>query len=162
MDDIKKEIVGQILASLASQISTAERGLRDATIEFKAHKGAMESRYDTFKEEAEYLAGGFGRQVETLSKSVHELQNLLVNPPKIDRCSVYAFVEVEDQDDGSRLKFFFLPTGGGHTYEASEGKIIVVNIGAPIARALIGATAYDTVEAKIGGTTRSFRVISVK
>ncbi len=75
--------------------------------------------------------------------------------------SGYAIVEVENLDDGLRVKYFLLPAGGGNTYEVEGEEITVINIGAPLARAFIGSVAGDEVEIKIQGTTRRFSVVSV-
>ncbi|KKS95606.1 MAG: hypothetical protein UV75_C0011G0020, partial [Candidatus Giovannonibacteria bacterium GW2011_GWA1_43_15] len=57
MKDIKTVIIDRIIDKVETQIKNTERGRLDAIEESKAHKGAMASRYDTFKEEAQYLAG---------------------------------------------------------------------------------------------------------
>lgn len=41
--------------------------------EANSHKGAMQSRYDTFKEEAQYLRGGYEKQ---LSEAINDLKIL--------------------------------------------------------------------------------------
>lgn len=161
MGNIKIIALDYIIKEVEVQIKNAERGRLDALEESKAHKGAMESRYDTFKEEAQYLAGGFAARLVDLRKTLGALKSIRDFPPTVTKGSGYAIVEAENLDDGSRMKYFLLPAGGGNTYEIEGEKIIVLNIGAPLARAFIGKVAGNEVEIKIQGTTRRFSVVSV-
>ena len=161
MNNIKTVIIDKIIEEVKSQIQNAERARLDAIIESKAHKGAMESRYDTFKEEAQYLAGGHNAQQIKLTKILDMLMSIRNNPLTITKGSVYAIVEVSDLEDGSTSKYFILPGGGGNTYDVDGKEITAINVSAPMARMFIGAVAGDKVEIKIQGTTKQFRVVSV-
>ncbi len=161
MKNIKAIILDRLIEEVEMQIKNAERGRQDALEESKAHKGAMESRYDTFKEEAQYLAGGFAARLVELGKTLDALKSIKDYPPTITKGSGYAIIEAENLDDGSRTKYFLLPAGGGNTYEIEGEEVTVLNIGAPLARAFIGAVAGDEVEVRIQGTTRRFCVVSI-
>lgn len=161
MENIKTIILDRIIEEVEAQIKNAERGRLDALEESKAHKGAMESRYDTFKEEAQYLAGGFAARLVELGRTLGALKSIRDFPPTVTKGSGYAIVDTENLDEGSRTKYFLLPAGGGNTYEVEGEQITILNIGAPLARAFIGAVAGDEVEVKIQGTTRRFSVVSV-
>ena len=161
MKDIKTVIIDRIIDKVETQIKNTERGRLDAIEESKAHKGAMASRYDTFKEEAQYLVGGFAARLVELGKTLGALKSIRDYPPTVTNGSGYAIVEVENLDDGSRVKYFLLPAGGGNTYEVEGEKITILNIGASLARAFIVSVAGDEVEIKIQGTTRRFSVVSI-
>lgn len=161
MKDEKTIVIDRIIEEVEAQIESAERGKRFNIEESKAHKGAMASRYDTFKEEAQYLAGGYNAQLQELRRTLGSLKSLKDCPPTVTRGSVYAIIEVENLDDGSEARYFLLPAGGGNTYETDGKKITVLNIGAPFARAFFGARAGDDVEFRIQGTTRRFNIVSV-
>lgn len=161
MKNVKATILDRLIEEVETQIKNAERGRQDALEESKVHKGAMESRYDTFKEEAQYLAGGFTARLVELGKTLGALKSIKDHPPTITKGSGYAIIEAENLDDGSRTKYFLLPTGGGNTYEVEDEEIAVLNIGAPLARAFIGTVAGDEVEVKIQGITRRFCVVSI-
>ena len=117
MANVKTIILDQTIENVNAEIRNMERGRQDAIEESKAHKGAMESRYDTFKEEAQYLAGGYNARLLELGKILSELKSLRDYPPAVTNGSVYAIVEVESLEDGSRVKYFLLPAGGGNTYK---------------------------------------------
>jgi len=161
MKEIKDVILDHIINEVEDQIKKAERGRLDAMEESKAHKGAMESRYDTFKEEAQYLAGGYAARLIELGKILAVLKSIKSRPPTVIKGSNYAIVEVENLEDGSTVKYFLLPAGGGNTYEIGGEKITVLNVSAPLARAFIGAVAGDEVEVNIQGTTKWFRIVSI-
>ncbi len=161
MKSVKTTIVDNIIEKVENQIKNAERGQSDAIEESKAHKGAMASRYDTFKEEAQYLAGGYAARLVELNKILRALKSVRDHPPTTTKCSCYALIEAENLDDRSRVVYFLLPAGGGDTYDVGGEEITVLNVGAPLARAFIGSVAGDTVEIKIQGTTKRFTITSV-
>ncbi len=59
---IKKQLVEFIIKDLDNKIHSYEDEMKKAQKEANSHIGAMESRYDTFKEEAQMLTDGFARQ----------------------------------------------------------------------------------------------------
>lgn len=161
MKNIKTTIINRIIEKVESQIKNAERGQLDAIEESKAHKGAMASRYDTFKEEAQYLAGGYSAQLLELGKILGALKSIKDYPPTITKGSCYAIVEVKNLEDGSLAKYFLLPAGGGDTYEIDGKEITALNVRAPMARAFIGVVAGNEIVVKTQETTRRFSVVSV-
>lgn len=161
MTNIKTLILDRIIEQINAQIQNAERGRSDAIKESKAHKGAMESRYDTFKEEAQYLAGGFNTQVLELRRTLSTLESIRNYPLPITKVSGYAIITVESCDDGSRAKYFLLPAGGGNEYDVEGEKITILSVGAPLARAFIDAVVGDEVEVKIQGMMKRFRVVLI-
>ena len=73
MANAKNIIIENIITSVEKQIKTAERGRKDAMEEFKFHKGIMDSRYDTFKQEAEFLTGAYDKRLVELQKMLQTL-----------------------------------------------------------------------------------------
>jgi transcription elongation GreA/GreB family factor len=162
MPNLKSTILDLVIEEVEDQIKHAERGKSDAIEESRAHKGAMESRYDTFKEEAQYLAGGFSSQLIELGKLLGALKSVKERPPaSVTKGSGYALIEAENLGDGSKTKYLLLPAGGGNSYEVDGEKITVLNVGAPMARAFMGSTAGDEVELKIQGKTKHFNIVSI-
>lgn len=161
MSQAKTIILDRVIEEINIQIKNAEYGRSGAIEESKSHKGAMESRYDTFKEEAQYLAGGYDTQLMELNKILNTLKSIKNFPPSITLGSVYAIVEVKNIDDGTRSRYFLLPAGGGKTYDVGGDKIVAINMEAPIARAFIGTAVGDEVEIEIRGKTRVFNVVSI-
>lgn len=160
--NLKTSIINRILDEIQTQIQTATQGREDALEESRAHKGAMESRYDTFKEEAQYLANAQEGILAELTGAAVLLKSLRDNPPRgITQGCLYAIVEAEDLEDGSTAKYFLLPAGGGNTYEIDGEKITTLNVMAPLARAFIGVPPGDEVGTTIAQKRRSFYIVSI-
>ncbi|MBI4092810.1 MAG: GreA/GreB family elongation factor, partial [Candidatus Kerfeldbacteria bacterium] len=123
---------------------------------------AMESRYDTWKEEAQYLAGAFQAHNEDLRTQLFALKAIKERSPKITATGVYAVVEVQDVDTDSRTHYFLLPAGGGSVHEFDGMSITVLNLGTPLARAIIGAELDEEFEFKVGAKTRHLCVTAVR
>ncbi|MFC1760439.1 hypothetical protein ACFLZD_02840, partial [Candidatus Neomarinimicrobiota bacterium] len=76
--NIKKILLEKCKNELESEIDILKKAINDAQFEANQHKGAMESRYDTFKEEAQARKSGFELQlfkkykILNLLKSIHE------------------------------------------------------------------------------------------
>lgn len=161
MKDIKSKLLDLVIADIEKQIETAEQGRKDAVEESKAHKGAMASRYDTFKEEAQYLAGGFAARIQELTTLLIALKSMRARLAANSKVSGGAIVEVEDIDTGVKTKYFLLPAGGGHVYEVSGEQYSTLTIQAPLAHSLFGKTEGDETEITIQETTKHLLIVSV-
>lgn len=161
MKSVKETLLDSVIADIEKQIETADQGRRDAIEESKAHKGAMASRYDTFKEEAQYLAGGFAARIQELTSLLGPLNSFKNSMAPVSRVCGGAIVEVEDLDNSTRTKYFLLPAGGGEVYEVNGEKYFVLTIRAPLARSLFGKTEGDEAEITIQGTTKHLLIVSV-
>lgn len=161
MKDIKIIIIDRIIEEVEAQIQNAERGRLTAIEDSKAHKGKMESRFDTFKEEAQNLAGALSLQVLELMKTLSALKSVRGYSLPITTVSGYAIVTVENCDDGTIAKYFLLPAGGGNEYDVGEDKVTVLSVGAPIARAFMGASVGDVREVTLQKKVKRFRIVSV-
>lgn len=161
MKSTKETLLDLVITDIEKQIATADQGRLDAIEESKAHKGAMASRYDTFKEEAQYLAGGFNARIQEMSPFLVMLKSLRTQIPSLNKVSGGAIVEVEDIDTGTKTKYFLLPAGGGNAYEVDGEQYSTLTIQAPLARSLFGKTEGDEAEITIQGTTKHLLVVSV-
>ena len=161
MKDVKSKLIDLVIADIEKQIEIAEQGRKDAVEESKAHKGAMASRYDTFKEEAQYLAGGFAARIQELTPLLAALKSMRMRIPANSKVSSGAIVEVENIDTGMKTKYFILPFGGGKTYEVDGEQYSTLTLQAPLARALFGKTEGDEAEITIQGTTKHLLVVSI-
>jgi len=161
MKSVKASLLDLAIANIVQQIETAERGRKDALEESKAHKGAMASRYDTFKEEAQYLAGGFAARIQELSSQLAALKSMQMRLAANSKVSGGAIVEVEDVNTGAKTKYFLLPASGGETYEVNGEQYSILTIQAPLARIIFGKAEGDEAEITIQGTTKHLLVVSV-
>jgi hypothetical protein len=116
------------------RISLLEKEKAAAMAEAKFHKGAMESRYDTFKEEAQYLAGGFQKRIDELSAG----RTALLRPG--------SFGETMELSRGNERKTALIsPVLGGETVMAGDAPVFIISAGSEMARALSEAAEGDEV-----------------
>lgn len=157
----KQKLLECVIETLTRSEKSAKQSLettRQAAIEAP---GAMQSHSDTTKWQMNQRAGAIEQSLFETQQALGALKRLMDHPPAITKGSVYAIIEVKNLGDESRTKYFLLPAGGGNTYEVEGGQITILNIGAPMARALLGVVAGDEVEVRIQEKTRQLNVVSV-
>ena len=71
---VRAEVLIAVQIALEQRLDAAERHREDAQSEANSHVGAMESRYDTFKEDAQYLAAGHERAIVRIREQLGALQ----------------------------------------------------------------------------------------
>ena len=158
---VKSKLLDLVITDIERLMKIFECGRKDAVEESKAHKSAMDSRYDTFKEEAQYLASGFATRIQELTPLLATLKSMRMRIPANSKASSGAIVEVENIDTGMKTKYFILPFGGGKTYEVDGEQYSTLTFQAPLARALFGKMEGDEAEITIQGVTKYLLVISV-
>ena len=65
---LRGDVFRRLVEIAAAQIAEQEANRQQAQSEANSHVGAMESRYDTFKEDAQYLSAGYEQRIRMLSK----------------------------------------------------------------------------------------------
>jgi len=81
----KTIIAKQVLEKLKTDLMRTIKQRDEAQQEANSHVGAMESRYDTFKEEAQYLVSGCNKQIEKLNKDIDILTSFIMNSPALKK-----------------------------------------------------------------------------
>lgn len=157
----KQKLLQCVIETLVQREKSAKQSLETARQAAIEAPGAMQSHSDTTKWQMSRRAEAIERSLFETQRALGALKRLMDHPPTITTGSDYAIVEVKNLDDGSMAKYFLLPAGGGDTYEVDGEKIVVLNMGAPLALAFIGTVTGDEVEIKIQGMTRRFNVVSV-
>ncbi|KKU81079.1 MAG: hypothetical protein UY07_C0026G0008 [Parcubacteria group bacterium GW2011_GWA1_47_8] len=162
MDNLKKSVVSAVIVEIELMISTAEKERQKAIEESQYHKGAMESCYDTFKEEAQYLMAAQDLRIRDLSGTVSALKVLLSKPIiQKERIEPSALVEIEDADNGTRSTYLILSEGGGISCSIDGRSVFTISVTSPLARVLIGLRSGGDVELNVGTTKKYFTVVSV-
>lgn len=70
---IKKKLIDECKRILQEEVYHTKKAMDEAQEEANSHKGAMESRYDTFKEEAQYKAGAYAKKLIQLNQQLTQL-----------------------------------------------------------------------------------------
>lgn len=161
MYEFKKLIVAEVLRVIRSMLATAQEGRKNAIEESRYHKGAMESRYDTFKEEAQYLMSAQDLRIGEMNSTIAVLESLLTRPNiQNNKIGVFSLVELEDEA-GISASYLILPVGGGVTCSISGRKITTINEASPLARVLFGKSEEEEAELTVAGITKILSIISI-
>ena len=157
----KQELLQSVIETLTRSMESAKQSLDTAKQAAREAPGAMQSHSDTTKWQMSRRVEAIQGSITETQQALNALKSFMRSPPTVTKGSGYATIEVENLDDGSRVKYFLLPAGGGNTYEIDGEEITILTVRAPMARVLIGTVAGDEVEVKIQGTTKRFVVVSV-
>ena len=155
-----------IVVALEEELLRAEKARSQAQDDANAHIGAMQSRYDTFKEEAQYLAAGQGRRRQELegvllrSKRLLEQRRQIAHPRVSKTVVPGAAVQLSDDNDQKRW-VVFVPGAGGRTVEHDGIQYAVVSTNSPLGRSLMGKTIGDFGGFEVRGEEIEYEVIIV-
>jgi hypothetical protein len=149
--DEKIFILNKVKSSTIKMINQTHSAIAEAQAEANYHIGAMESRYDTFKEEAQYLATAQKVRLIELENNLSQCNGLIEKLTnsyyKFSRIEVGAFFSVKS-GDGSNVEknYFIIPTGGGRIEKFNKLDVLCVTIDAPIIKPYIGLKEGDELD----------------
>jgi hypothetical protein len=143
--ELKTELINAVRTKLEQMITRQKHAMTEAQKEANSHKGAMVSRYDTFKEEAQTLRDGHARQLQVIAEAA-----ALMGQLQPSHCETVGLGAVLSTSQGN----YFVSTGliddaltvAGERYEC-------VSISAPIIRQLRGLAKGAAIKTPGGVTT---------
>ena len=143
---MKKDIIRLVLVELEKERGNNQLAFKKANAEAIAAEGAMQSRYSTFKEEAQEMAIAYAKRMNDIGATIESLQRILN-----DCCqhsgiaAVNSLIQVKRNGGGAY--FLVLLGKGGYTFAGHHGmEICVVNKASPIAVALLGRRVGEKVQ----------------
>ena len=136
------------------KLKTVERPAVIASIaEARSHGDLSENaEYDSAKDRQGFIEGRIAEVESKLSGS------LIIDPSTLDVQGKVVFgstVELEDEASGLRVKYQIVGE------DEADLKLGLINIGSPIARALIGKHEGDTAEVLAPGGVRHYEIVAV-
>ncbi len=136
------------------KLKTVERPAVIAAIaEARSHGDLSENaEYDAAKDRQGFIEGRIAEVESKLSGS------LIIDPTTLDAQGKVVFgstVELEDEATGNRVKYQIVGE------DEADLKLGLINIGSPIARALIGKHEGDTAEVQAPGGVRHYDIVAV-
>ena len=158
----KLQFIESYKASLEKMLAEAIRAMNEAQEEANNHVGAMESRYDTFKEEAQYLASAHKVRISELQHCIKAINHIKRNPPLLHQVEVGCIVVITDEDEKSQFQYFILPGGDGSKHKLGEMDTFIVSPGSPIARQLLGKSLQDDITLNINVFNLEGFILSIK
>jgi transcription elongation factor GreA len=125
-----------------------------AIAEARGHGDLSENaEYHAAREQQGFIEGRIG-EIETKLASAE-----VIDPSKLTNTGKVVFgavVELEDQDDGSRVVYQMV---GEDEADIRAGRISITS---PIARALVGKSESDVVDVSAPGGIRSYEIVTVR
>ena len=161
----KRALLQDLCRRLETMIKDAQTVRKVSETESRAHKGAMESRYDTFKEEAQALAGGHGKRELHLTEELIQVQELLANdqvlaPANIVRAG--AIVRVKDAKGGREIRYLLVTASGGIYLEVDGIEVSSLNSSTPLGRALLRKREGDIVKFAASTHNRELEILDIQ
>ena len=134
----KINIINSIRLTLMNMKKIGEAAIVDAQIEANYHIGAMQSRYDTFKEEAQYLVAAHQIRLIRLEDEISICDSLIKKLSNdnfyFDTVELGALFVVEfEEKESKQIKAYFLVPGGTGMIVCIQGvNAICVSPNAPV------------------------------
>ncbi|MDE1919100.1 MAG: GreA/GreB family elongation factor [Patescibacteria group bacterium] len=160
----KHDIFKQIKTELEKTLANTERQRNESQHEANQHKGRMQSRYDTFKEEAQMMVAAHEVRMAELRASLAQVQAVLDRPSVFkptDTIRVGAVIALE-ANDGTRRRHVLSPTGGGIQVVSGSTELMVITPDSPIGKRLVGLKMGDEIEIDVGGNKRNYQIVEVE
>ena len=161
---MKTQIIDLLIERLQKMIGTAEADRAFHQEEAQHHVGAMDSRYDTFKEEAQYMATGQEARIASLRTDVTVLKNLrrasAAVQPGHQTVQVGSIVTVVGEQAEERT-YCVLPAGGGQKLSLGGRHYTSLTPQSLFGRALRGKEEGDAFEFQAGRRVREWEVVLV-
>ena len=161
----KLQIVLWLIERLRDMAARAGEARRRSQEDANEHLGRLESRYDTFKEEAQYLEAAQQHRQAEITGWIHVLEELVHGRPEVLQPAATvrmgALVTVETAAGAEPARFFILPAGAGEELEFDGRTIQTLSVGAPLARSLMGRRPGEAVALGSGVGDRA-RIVEVE
>ncbi|MFA7693813.1 MAG: GreA/GreB family elongation factor [Candidatus Hydrogenedentes bacterium] len=147
--------------SMLERAKVAKEGAQE---DANQHMGRIESRYDTFREEAQYLAGGHEARCLELETIIFGLKQFLNGCKGLDQeldCGAPGALVTLVNGDDIPASYLLTPHGGGISLELEELTIQVISTKSPLGSAILGKKAGEEIVLSAPGGQRTVRIISV-
>ena len=137
------------------KLKTVERpGVIAAIAEARSHGDLSENaEYDAAKDRQGFIEG----RIQEIESKLSAAQ--IIDPKALDAGGKVVFgstVELEDEASGNRVTYQIVGE------DEADLKFGLINIGSPIARALIGREEGDSVAVQAPGGVRNYEVVAVR
>lgn len=136
----KKELLEMLVRQLSEDSDNTERAAMSARQASIDAPGAMQSRYDSTKEEQGYLADAVNLRRGEIVGEALRLKGYRLKPSQV--IEEGAFVNVLS-DMGDSFNYFVLPQSGGKYIETNDDEVMVISTETPLFKAMDGKRKGD-------------------
>ncbi|HEM8302785.1 TPA: hypothetical protein U2M43_003103 [Providencia stuartii] len=166
---LKLTLLSTLLNELKRMYEQANVNAKEAQEEANYHVGAMESRYDTFKEEAQYLTEAQKLRLLELKAKIQDCeqlkQHLELNNIQFNRLKLGAIVQILSPKNDP-IWFFLAPAGLNISHQDPIlGTITCITEDAPLVRNAIDLEVgdeYDVSSPEYGKKALWYEIIDIR
>jgi transcription elongation GreA/GreB family factor len=157
----KREVLAALRARISEDLEVIIQSQKEAQEGATHEEARAEGDKDMRSTETSYLARGLAQRVSDLRAAAAKLANMALRRfSEEDPIEVGALLELEDDDDNSRL-YFLAPAGGGLEVKVASQTIRVITPQAPLGTALLGKELDDDIELSSPGGTRTLVITAL-
>lgn len=146
---IKSELIKLVMIQVEQKINHYSGEMKKAQEEANYHIGAMQSRYDTFKEEAQMLKDGFARQLNIASDILNKINmysSMFEKNKKIDlyiKTGSIINILIDNKKEENYFIFFNM---SNESFPILNEKYFVISPDAPISKELLNKEIGDEID----------------
>lgn len=158
----KEAAYEEFFSKFKSDISENDKFRSSAQFDANEAEGRMISRYDTFKEEAQFLAAGHEirkREREGLLAIIQGIRTECLRA--CNKISSGALFVLED-DDGNEFFYYMIPGGSGKKINIDGQTYVCISPDSSLGRATVGKGVDDDVTIVIERTKKEMVVKNVE
>lgn len=157
----KKEIVGEMIARMESDLATLNASLMESYETATDEENIPRSKYETLALEASYLVQGQARRSEELEEAIGILKNFkLKDFDTSTKVDLSALVTLESEE-GLRRTVLLAPVGGALKVEVAGREISLMTPQSPMGRAVMGHYLGDIVELNVAGKITDYDLVEL-
>ena len=142
MELIKNDVLSKLLEDISVMIENAKSNMDEAQKEANSHIGAMASRYDTFKEEAQYLVAGFQKKISDLNLAKIQIEKIKWMENELGKShsqvGIGTIIFFKTDDSQNESYFIMSPALGGHKLQFKGINITIITPFSPIGQKMMG------------------------
>lgn len=149
MSQVSEDLLTEVKRRLTLQFQEADTARRVSVDDAIEAEGAMQSRYSTFKEESQYLAGGQMKRSLEIKDAIAAVNSLLINPIKTgDQITLGSLVTIKCANLEECRRYLIVPElAGGFVlnHQVIEGEITTTSSQSPLGKILLKKEVGDQV-----------------
>jgi len=156
----KRKIIAELIKLLNEEITVAKKSLEISHNAALDAEGAMMSRYDTTKEESQYLTNANMVRLKQLESGLQAVESMLNKLG--DKSSVILGSLVGIRKNNVNSIYFIMPYGGGNIVYLDAHEVYVLTPASPLGRHLIGKKTGDVFEFLLGKKKDVIEIVYVQ
>lgn len=158
----KIDLLKKYLELLTKKKEQAKRSLDISVEDSREAEGAMQSRYSTFKEEAQYLSQGhflrlrrFNESIATINKVIDSLTTF--EEKNHEKSRLLSLIEIIFDDTGDEKKYLLIP---GEGFELIDD-VNIIGVSTPLGKQLLSRETGDDFDLVLPKGPRSIEILNV-